>query len=136
MESVRVDKWIWTVRLSKSRTVATKYCKENKVKINTLVAKPSSHVKPGDTIEIAKQGFNFLFTVNKLLKSRVSATLAQPCYDNITPEEELNKYKSWFIGKAGAERRQKGDGRPTKKERREIDEYKINSFLLDDDFDE
>ena len=59
-----------------------------------------------------------------LLDKRVSATLAQPCYEDLTPAEELNKYKDWFIGKAKPESREKGAGRPTKKDRRTIDRYK------------
>jgi len=58
------------------------------------------------------------------------ATLAQPCYKNLTPDEEMNKFKDWFIGKAHAERREKGAGRPTKRERREIDEFK-EDYLWD-----
>ena len=59
-----------------------------------------------------------------LIDKRVSATLAQPCYENLTPEDEMNKYKSWYVGKGAAERREKGAGRPTKRDRREIDEFK------------
>lgn len=128
MEKVRLDKWLWSVRLYKSRTLATNSCKGGKVLLNEKVAKPSSLVSVGDDLFIRKNGFNFNIEVVQLIKKRVSAVLAQPCYIDHTPEEELNKYKSWFIGKAAAERREKGAGRPTKRERREIDDYKEESF--------
>jgi ribosome-associated heat shock protein Hsp15 len=84
-------------------------------------------------VHVRKEGFNLVFIAKALINKRVSATLAAPCYDNITSEEELNKYKDWFVGKAAPERREKGSGRPTKKERREIEEYKDDIYF---DFDE
>jgi len=132
MESNRVDKWLWTVRICKSRTLATKYCKESKVKINEKIAKASTHVVIGDVVEVRRDGFNFSFEVLGLLRSRVSATLAEPCYNNVTTEEELNKYKTWFIGKAGNEKREKGEGRPTKRDRRELEDHKWSELYLED----
>ncbi len=76
-----------------------------------------------------------IFLIKELIPKRVSATLAEPCYDNITPLEELNKFKNWFMGKGPAERRDKGLGRPTKRERRDIDGFKDEVFL-DDWFDD
>lgn len=124
VDKIRIDKWLWSVRIFKSRTMASDACKSGKIKLNEVVVKPSALVVAGNTIEVKRNGFNFSFKVVQLLKSRVSATLAAPCYINLTPEEELNKYKNWFIGKSGAEVRDRGTGRPTKKERREIEEYK------------
>ncbi len=136
MEEIRIDKWLWTVRLTKSRSLATKCCKENKVKLNDKIAKPSTLVKVGDHIEFKRNGFNFSYVVKGILKSRVSATLAAPCYEDTTPLEEINKFKSWFIGKAAAERREKGEGRPTKRDRRTIENHKINYILFDDDYED
>jgi ribosome-associated heat shock protein Hsp15 len=134
-KKIRVDKWLWTVRIFKSRTMATKACKNGKVKMNDLNLKPSYLVSVGDQLRVHKNGFNLLFEVKGILKSRVSASLAEPCYDNLTPLEELNKYKHWFIGKGRSEIREKGQGRPTKRERREIDEFKEFQFtdLFNDD---
>lgn len=132
---VRVDKWLWSVRIFKSRSKATDACKKGRVRIGEDTIKPSFLIKPKDILEIRKDGFVLEFLVKKLLNKRVSATLAEPCYDNITPDEELNKFKNWFIGKAPPERRERGTGRPTKRERRDIDEYKDEVFL-DDWFDE
>lgn len=124
MDKVRIDKWLWSVRIFKSRTMATDACKSNKVKINEELVKPSTSVVRGDILEVRKNGFTFSYQVVDLLNKRVSATLAQPCYKDLTPEEELNKYKAWYVGKAQAERRQKGAGRPTKRDRRDLDKYK------------
>lgn len=135
LTKVRVDKWLWSVRIFKSRSKATAACKKGRVRIGEDTIKPSFLLKPKDILEIRKDGFVLEFLVKKLLNKRVSATLAEPCYDNITPEEELNKFKNWFIGKAPSERRERGAGRPTKRERRDIDDYKDEVFL-DDWFDE
>ena len=136
MEKVRVDKWLWSVRIFKSRSMATDACKSGKVKLDEKNLKPSHQLRGGEVLQVRKNGFNLTFLVKELIKKRVSATLAAPCYEDLTPAEELNKYKDWFVGKAAAERREKGAGRPTKRERREIEDYKdIQYFLEEDDFD-
>jgi ribosome-associated heat shock protein Hsp15 len=104
--------------------MASDACKAGKIKLNDIVVKPSALVVIGNEIEVKRNGFNFSFKVLHILKSRVSAVLAAPCYQNITSEEELNKYKSWFVGKSGVEVRDKGTGRPTKRDRRQIEEFK------------
>lgn len=123
-EKVRIDKWLWAVRIFKSRTMATNACKTGKIKISDNNVKPSYLVTVGEEVFVKKNGFNLHFLVKDIIKKRVSATLAAPCYEDLTPEEEKNKYKNWYVGKAAAEVREKGLGRPTKRERREIDEYK------------
>lgn len=123
-KKVRVDKWLWSVRIFKSRTQATSACKTGKVKVNEVVAKPSQTVEVGDHLHVRKNGFHLQFKVKELIKKRVGAPIAVTCYDDLTPEEELNKYNDWYVGKAKTERREKGKGRPTKKERRQIDDFK------------
>jgi len=135
VEKVRIDKWLWSVRIFKSRSIATDACKSNKVTIQEKNVKPSYLVRVGERVHVSKDGFNLEFEVVALINKRVSATLAQPCYKNLTSEEELNKYKNWFVGKGAAEKREKGSGRPTKRERREIDGFKDDAFLWDDDLD-
>jgi len=135
LEKVRLDKWMWSVRIFKSRSKSTNACKNGRVRMGEQIMKASSTLRIGDIINIRKDGFNLTFQAKTLINKRVSATLAQPCYENLTPEEELNKFKDWFIGKAPAERRERGSGRPTKRERREIDDYK-DEFFLDSWFDE
>jgi ribosome-associated heat shock protein Hsp15 len=114
--------------------MATDACKAGKVKIKDSNVKPSYLVIAGEVIEVKKNGFNLTFKVLQIIEKRVSATLAAPCFEDLTPLEEINKYKEWFVGKAGAEFRQRGEGRPTKKERREIDDFK--DMYLEDDEDE
>ncbi|MEM9917594.1 MAG: RNA-binding S4 domain-containing protein [Bacteroidota bacterium] len=121
---VRVDKWLWSVRIFKSRTQATDACKSGKVKIDDATLKPSALIEVGQIVKVRKGGFNLTFKVIQLLEKRVGAPIAVTCYENLTPEEELNKYNDWFIGKAAPEKRIKGAGRPTKRERRELDRYK------------
>ena len=130
-KKVRVDKWLWSVRIFKTRTKATDACKSGKVKIEETNLKPSFLISGGETLSVKKDGFNLTFKVVSLIDKRVSATLAQPCYENLTPADELNKYKDWYIGKGAAERRDKGAGRPTKRERRDIDDFKDD--IYDDD---
>ncbi len=121
---VRVDKWLWSVRIFKSRSLATDVCKSRKVKVNDKVVKASFNLSGGETISVVKNGYNLTLKVVQLINKRVSATLAEPCYKNLTPKEEMDKYKSWYIGKGKPELRERGEGRPTKKDRRNIDEFK------------
>ena len=124
LDKVRIDKWLWSVRIFKSRTVATDEVKSGKVKIDGNPVKASYLLQGGELLEVRKNGFNFQYKVVDLIEKRVGAPLAQKCYEDLTPQEELNKYNAWFAGKAAAEQREKGVGRPTKKERRNIDQFK------------
>ena len=124
MQKIRIDKWLWSVRIFKTRTLASNECRNSNVKLNDKKAKPSSLVSVGDELLVSKNGFNLHFKVIKLIEKRVSATLAEVCYENLTTEEEMNKFKDWYIGKGKTEKREPGTGRPTKKERRDIDIYK------------
>lgn len=132
-DKVRVDKWLWSVRWFKSRTLAATACKNKKVKINDIAAKPSSMVMVGDLVEVKKNGFTFTLKVVKLLSKRVSAVLAQPCYENLTTPEELNKFNKWFTNHP-AFLRERGTGRPTKRERRDLDKLKKEDFDPDWEF--
>lgn len=126
MKKVRIDKWLWSVRIFKTRTKATDACKAGRVKIGEKPVKASTLIVGGETLNLRKNSFDLVIKVKELLERRVSATLAEPCYENLTPESELNKYKEWYIGKAAPERRERGAGRPTKRERRTIDNFKDN----------
>ncbi len=136
MNKVRVDKWLWGIRIFKTRTLATDNCKTGKVKVNGVVAKPSQSISVNDLLEVKKDGFNLQFKVLQLLEKRVGAEIARTCYENLTPIEELHKYQSWFVGKGGVEVREKGAGRPTKADRRQIDTFKVDWFFLDEDDEE
>ncbi len=128
MQKVRIDKWLWSVRIFKSRTLATDAIKANKVKIGENAAKPSDQVSVGQMVFVKKEGFQLQFLVRQLIEKRVGAPIAVLCYENLTPADELNKYNEWYVGKSGTEIRGKGEGRPTKKERREIDDFKTDRF--------
>lgn len=129
-EKVRIDKYLWSIRIFKSRTIAASAIRDGKVKLNGEPAKSSALVDVGDVIDVHKEGFRMKYKVLQLLEKRVSPVLAKPCYEDLTPPDELNKYKSWFIGKGRPEQRERGAGRPTKKERREIEGFKDDT---DDD---
>lgn len=124
MNKVRIDKWLWSVRIFKSRSLATEACKSSKVKIDDTNVKPSSSVEVGQNVKVKKGGFNLEFKVLKLIEKRVGAPIAVTCYEDLTPQEELDKFNDWFIGKAAPEKRERGTGRPTKRERRDIDKFK------------
>lgn len=136
LKKVRIDKWLWSVRIFKTRTIATTAVKSGKVKIGEKPVKPSYQLVRGEKLTIGKNGFTFTFEVVDLLAKRVGAPIAQKCYIDHTPPEELNKYNDWFVGKRGVEAREKGTGRPTKRERREIDQYKEHQFYDWDEEDE
>ena len=127
-EKVRIDKWLWSVRIFKSRTLAADTIKSGKVKVNDVQVKSSFLIVRGNTIVVKKGGFNFTFKVIDLIEKRVGAPIAVQCYKDLTPEEELNKYQDWFIGNRGAEVRDRGTGCPTKRERRDIDGFKEYYF--------
>ena len=118
-DSVRIDKYVWAIRLFKTRSEATEACKGNKVKVGGLVAKPSREVKIGDTIEVRKGAVAYTYKVKALLENRVGAKLVPEFAENLTPESELDKLhapvETFFV------RRDRGAGRPTKKDRREMD---------------
>jgi ribosome-associated heat shock protein Hsp15 len=133
MNKVRIDKWLWSIRIFKSRTLATDACKAGKVRVGEVPVKPSFLITIGDVVTVKKDGFNFEFKALQLIEKRVGSPIALTCYADITPAEERNKYNAWFLnGTPSNEKREKGSGRPTKKERREIDTFKESEYDWDD----
>mgnify|MGYP005838810535 CR=1 FL=1 len=122
METTRVDKWLWTVRIFKSRSLATEACKSGKVKIDEQKVKPSREVKVEDIIHVNHQAINKIFKVKQILKNRVSAKLATEAMEDLTPAEEYDKLK--IRHELNYERRDHGLGRPTKRDRRDINKLK------------
>lgn len=120
MEETRIDKYLWAIRVFKTRTDATEACKGGKVKVGTVNAKPSRAVTPGETITVRKGVVNFTYKVLQLTDHRLGAKLVPDYAQNLTPEEELEKLRapveSFFIT------RDRGAGRPTKKDRRSIEQ--------------
>ncbi len=117
--SVRVDKWLWSVRICKTRPVATDLCKRHKVNIDGQEVKPSRVVSVGQVIVVRKDGLSWQYRVLKCIDKRVGAVLVKECCEDITPQAEKDKLA--LIKGGWVPRRAKGEGRPTKKERRDMD---------------
>ena len=118
---MRIDKYLWCVRYYKTRTLATTACKKGHVRVNQDIVKPSREVYAQDVIEVRKDQINYKLTVNDIPESRVGAKLVDIYRTDTTPKEqfeaqELLKYSKDYY-------RKKGVGRPTKKDRRDIDDF-------------
>lgn len=136
-ESDRIDKVLWEIRAFKTRTDATEACKGGKVKVDGAAVKPSRLIKPGDTVTVHKGIIQYTYRFKRLPSHRLGAKLVPEFVENLTPQEELDKLRTpvetFFI------RRDRGTGRPTKKDRREMEEawdkfdIALNYGLADDD---
>lgn len=120
--SQRIDKYLWSVRIFKTRSIAIDACNGGKIKLNGTNTKPSKELKPGDKIEFKRTVVQHIIEVVAFPKSRISAKDILLYYKDLTPESELLKIQDMKYAKV--ERRDKGLGRPTKKERRDIDRLK------------
>lgn len=118
-ENVRIDKYLWAIRAFKTRTDAADACSGNKVRVNGVPAKPSKAVKEGDIIEIHKASVCFTYKVLKLTENRMGASLVPDFAENLTPESEIAKLHAPV--ETVVLKRDKGTGRPTKKDRRQLD---------------
>ena len=125
-EKLRIDKYLWSIRLFKTRTLATEACKAGRVKLNGQNIKPSYEVKAGDVYHIQKGIEKKVVKVIALLERRVDAKTAVQFYEDQTPVEETVGYKSVF--QAPILKRDRGTGRPTKKDRREIDDLQASDW--------
>ena len=135
---VRIDKWLWAVRIFKTRTVATEACKKGRVAIGEVEAvKPSRTIKVGDVVRVRKSPVTYSFRVLALTENRLGARLVPEYMENITPQEQLDLLEVVKI--SGFVDRRKGLGRPTKREARDLS--KFTGDIYDDgsdgwDFDE
>lgn len=118
-DSTRIDKYVWAIRLFKTRSEATEACNGNKVQLNGVNAKPSKAVKAGDVISVRKGVALFTYKVIQISENRMGAQLVPQYAENLTPQSELDKLhaprETFFV------KRDRGTGRPTKKDRREMD---------------
>ncbi len=121
-ESIRIDKWLWSVRIYKTRTLATEACRAGKVRVNDRIVKPSHEVKPGELITISIAPINKSLKVLALPVSRLSAKLVPDYMTDLTPAEEMEKLR--LAREVNFEHRMRGLGRPTKRERRDIENLK------------
>lgn len=132
---VRVDKWLWATRVFKTRSIATDACKKGRVTISGVTVKPSHGVKVGDVIIVKKSPISYSFEVIGLTENRVGAKLVPDYSKNVTPPEQYELLEMTRI--SGFVNRQKGLGRPTKKEARELSKFtEFSYFDFDDDFDD
>ncbi|MDR2841010.1 MAG: RNA-binding S4 domain-containing protein [Paludibacter sp.] len=131
-QEVRIDKWLWAVRLFKTRTLATEQCKKGKIMVNNSVAKASRMVKIGDTVQIKRNPVLFSFKVLELSQNRMNAKLVPEFLQDITTPDQLALLELGKIASNGV--RERGTGRPTKKDRRELDQY-TTPYYLDEEWD-
>lgn len=121
MDEVRIDKWLWAVRIFKTRTIAAEACKKGRVLIDNVSVKPSRNIRTGEIIQVRKPPVTYSFRVLAPVDKRMGAKMVPQFMENVTPPDqyellELNKI-SGFVD------RQRGTGRPTKKERRDLDQF-------------
>lgn len=121
-EFVRIDKWLWAVRIYKTRTQAAGECMKGRVIINGNSVKPSHIVKIDEVIIVRKPPIIHTFRVKEILKSRVSGQIAKNYVEDLTPDEELVKRELSRLNSNF--QRDPGTGRPTKKDRRKIDKIR------------
>jgi heat shock protein 15 len=129
----RIDKWLWAARIYKTRTLASDACKNGRITINGALAKPSRTVKVGDQVGVKKSPITYSFRVLQTIEKRVGAKLLPEVFENVTPPAqyellEMNRI-SGFVDRA------RGTGRPTKKDRRALDDFAETPIFLDEDFD-
>lgn len=135
----RIDKWLWAMRVFKTRTMATDACKKGRVTVGDgIIAKPSRTVKVGDTVHVRKPPIEYSFRVKALAANRLGAKLVPEYLENITPQSQYDLLDVVRI--SGFVDRRKGLGRPTKREGRELsrftDEAFDNTWFLDWDDDD
>ncbi len=142
MSEVRIDKWLWAMRVFKTRTVATEACKKGRVMMGGVAVKPSRAIKEGDVIEVRKPPVTYSFRVKALCQNRLGAKLVPDYMENITPQSQLDLLD--IVKISGFIDRRKGLGRPTKREGRELSRFTDSmadsdgwdfDFLDDDDED-
>jgi len=124
---VRIDKWLWAVRLFKTRTLASEACKKGKVIIQNIQVKPSRNVKVGDVISIKRNPILFSFKVLALSENRMNAKLVSGFVENVTTPDQLELMELAKL--AGQSGRDRGAGRPTKKERRDLEDFVEPTFI-------
>jgi ribosome-associated heat shock protein Hsp15 len=119
--AIRLDKFVWSVRLTKTRSIATELIAKGKIRINGLDVKPSKDVKVSDVIHVLKNSAVFTYKIKVLIDKRVGPKLVIDYLEDITPLEEIEKFKLYVDSQSVY--RQNGTGKPTKKDRRSLDDF-------------
>ncbi len=130
---VRIDKWLWAVRIFKTRTIATDACKKGRVMLGNVPAKPARMIKVGDIVQVRKPPVTYSFRVLALTENRLGAKLVPDYMENITPKSELDMLEVVKI--SGFIDRRKGLGRPTKREGRELNRFTEEAYTFADPLD-
>jgi ribosome-associated heat shock protein Hsp15 len=120
-EGVRIDKWLWAVRLYKTRSLASEECKKGKVMINGMNVKPSREIKEGETIQLRRPPITRTYKVIALAENRMAAKMVPEFMVETTPASELEILEE--MKNRSIDNRERGTGRPTKKERRDLDDF-------------
>ncbi|MDE6379773.1 MAG: RNA-binding S4 domain-containing protein [Muribaculaceae bacterium] len=123
---VRIDKWLWAMRVFKTRTIATDACKKGRVTMGGLPVKPSRMIKEGDVIEVRKPPITYTFRVKATTQNRLGAKLVPDYLENLTPQSQYELLEMTKI--SGFVDRRKGLGRPTKRDSREMSRFKEDSY--------
>lgn len=129
----RIDKWLWAMRIFKTRTIATEACKKGRVSLGDVIVKPSRMIKPGDIVKVRKPPVTYSFRVLALTENRLGARLVPDYVENITPKSELDLLE--IVKISGFIDRRKGLGRPTKREGRELSKFTEEAYDNGWDFD-
>ena len=132
-DEARIDKWLWAARIFKTRTIAADACKNGRVTVGGVQVKPSRMVKVGDEVGVRKPPVTYTFRILKTIEQRVGAKLLPDIYENITTADQYELLEMNRI--SGFVDRQRGTGRPTKKDRRAMDAFVGPSLEGFDDFD-
>ena len=133
MNEARIDKWLWAARIFKTRSIAADAIKNGRVTIQGVNVKPSRMVKVGEVVSVRKPPVTYSFKILKTIEQRVGAKLLPEIYENVTPADQYELLEMNRI--SGFINRQRGTGRPTKKERRALDEFVGPSLEGYGDFD-
>lgn len=123
---VRIDKWLWAMRVFKTRTIATDACKKGRVMMGGNPVKPSRMIKEGDIIEVRKPPVTYTFKVRATTQNRLGAKLVADYLENLTPQSQYDLLEMTKI--SGFVDRRKGLGRPTKRDSREMSRFKEDSY--------
>lgn len=129
MSEVRIDKWMWATRIFKTRTIAIEACKKSRIAINGMNVKASRMIKVGDVIQVRKPPITYSFKVLALSERRMGAKLVPEYLENVTTPDQYEILEMNRI--SGFVDRSKGMGRPTKKDRREMEQFTDTSYMND-----
>lgn len=131
MAEARIDKWLWASRIFKTRSIASEACKKGRISINGMQVKPARMIKPGEVIQVKKPPVTYSFKVLQAIEKRIGAKLVPEVLENVTTPDQYELLEMSKI--SGFVDRARGTGRPTKKDRRSMDEFVDPEFVSDDD---